>query len=169
MQYSTSPRNLNPANRNHLDQSLSSSFKFCPSSTVENRNSLADLAGRKRGKNRNSLACLRNAGSKEPGQNLQSQQTSAAIWFRLFRLIRNLAAGNPCSTWVLTHVVQGSNTCTTCTCVGCTVGCSCPSYIDKTITLPPQNWLLSQLFLSTGSSPVISSHPRLHACIHASF
>jgi hypothetical protein len=68
-----------------------------------------------------------------------------------------------------THVVQGSNTCTTCTCVGCTVGCSCPSYIDKTITLPPQNWLLSQLFLSTGSSPVISSHPRLHACIHASF
>ena len=69
----------------------------------------------------------------------------------------------------MTPVVQGSNTCTTCTCAGCTARCSCPSYIDKTITPPPQNWLLSQLFLSTGSSPVISFHPRLHACIPVSF
>ena len=77
-------------------------------------------------------------------------------------------------TWVMyyrgqTHVVHGSNTCTTCTCVGCIVRCSCPSYIDKTMTPPPQNWLLSQLFLSTGSSPFISFHPRLHACIPVSF
>ena len=57
----------------------------------------------------------------------------------------------------------------TCTCVGCTARCSCPSYIDKTITPPPQNWLLSQLFLSTGSSPIISFHPRLNTCIPVSF
>ena len=74
--YSTSPRNRNPTNGNHLDQSLRSSEK--------NRNSLtwvldlslsgldpvplskigthllASLGGRK---NRNSLACLRNTGS----------------------------------------------------------------------------------------------------------
>ena len=95
-----------------------------------------------------------------------------------------LHMSDPCTTWVMTpvlqgtwvmyyrgqtHVVHGSNTCTTCTCVGCIVRCSCPSYIDKTMTPPPQNWLLSQLFLSTGSSPFISFHPRLHACIPVSF
>ena len=63
----------------------------------------------------------------------------------------------------MTHVVHGSNTCTTCTCVGCTVRCSCPSYIDKTITPPPQNWLLSQPFLSTNPISLLASQ-HIHRC-----
>ena len=70
---------------------------------------------------------------------------------------------DPCTTVVMTHVVQGSNTCTTCTCVGCTFRCSCPSYIDKTITPPPQNWLLSQLFLSTNPISLLASQ-HIHRC-----